>query len=167
MAKAYRVTINVSKYIPFLKRKGPILSPVAITDQVYDNLKKMGFALTVHSIIDDNEVTHHISPSLEIQEPLTEKVETTIDVKVDESPIIIDEAISSEPVISEDMVETTNDEELELEVFDKKIYEGMSKNELVQYLNKIKEVLPKELQPFNTKSKTELLKIVEEHLTAE
>ena len=49
LEKSLMVTIDSTQRIPFIKKRGPIVRPIALTEQVVNDLRKLGYRVTVHS----------------------------------------------------------------------------------------------------------------------
>ena len=49
LEKSLMVTIDSTQRIPFINKRGPIVRPIALTEQVVNDLRKLGYRVTVHS----------------------------------------------------------------------------------------------------------------------
>ena len=47
--KSLMVTIDSTQRIPFINKRGPIVRPIALNEQVVNDLRKLGYRVTVHS----------------------------------------------------------------------------------------------------------------------
>lgn len=179
---AVLITINCIQHIPFIKRAGPILSPISVTVGVANNLKALGFPVVIHeSRVVDNLELDTDAVTVEEQQELDEFVEEVVteDRAIDVNPSSAPETLTSdEPleVLSEDdSGEEENEEEVSeeeeevsLEVYPIAHYSNWNKGKLVKYLQKAAEFLTEEeVNSLETLIKKDLIALIKLRLLSE
>lgn len=95
MHSMIKITINTTRYIPYINRKGPILHPVLVAPNVYEALENLGFPIKV-------------IPMEETKVVITKKAEPEVIIKNKQEPVIepvaVEEIIEEEPI--DESVET-------------------------------------------------------------
>lgn len=141
LEKSLMVTIDSTQRIPFINKRGPIVRPIALTEQVVNDLRKLGYRVTVHSTenvgIDHQGNRYIVNPAdfvaaeqgepvvitnVETPEPFAnpledlvpqEPTEHTVVEPIVETPVEITEEVVVETEESPVVVEET-EEELDL-----------------------------------------------------
>lgn len=126
------VTIDSTQRIPFIKKRGPIVRPIALTEQVVNDLRKLGYRVTVHSTenvgIDHQGNRYIVNPAdfvaaeqgepvvitnVETPEPFANPLEDLVPQEPTEHTVV--EPITETPVeITEEVVAETEETEEEL-----------------------------------------------------
>lgn len=156
--KVLKVQILTDRYIPMLKRKGPITQPINITETLYNGLKSLGFDVKVFEEEGSTVIkTVETKPAVKQKEERKEEPKKVVEEKVEE--VAPQEQPSTEEKTSDEQEET-----IEVVALTRKEYESMNVPKLIDYLNNLKEALPSEEQPFEGKTKKELLAIIDKYI---
>lgn len=147
----------------------PVIRPVEITvPPVTEPTVLVGGEETPESDEEIEDVV--VEPQSEEETQEDSDSEDTVDQSVDLTPDVEDEDTLTEEdeaaVLAEiEETEVASEEEEDLPVYDKKVYDGWTKAQLLSYLKGAEEYLPEEVYAsLDTVNKTTLLDIVVEHI---
>jgi hypothetical protein len=170
--KYHKVIVrNEGRFVPIIRRPGPILSPVSINEHELDLLVKTGFDVVVLETFtpySNEEVKVEVKSTLAplpTPKPLV-LPEETIPVVTEAPTEIPTEEVTEAPVTERiDLLNTvviTDSGEIDLHALTLDEYKTYTKDQLVEFFNKIKPALPEEIFPVEKKSKDALIKLIQE-----
>jgi hypothetical protein len=180
------ITILTNRNIPFLNVRGPISTPIAVSQIIVDNLKKLGFEVNIHTKdavstsrqglrtlrtdFVSREVVEEIKEALVVDVPpvISPNPEVVITAPItEETPLpVVEETTVAKTLDDKDEPTEENKEEAdELVVYELSHYNGWSKKTLNTYLTKAIDRLPAEVaETIDSLTKPELLKVIEKFI---